>query len=43
MLERERVNRRGYQTLAEAQTDVFDYIERFLNPRIRRRMAAEGR
>ena len=41
MLKRERVNRRRYQTLAEARTDVFDYIERFHNPRIRQRMAAE--
>jgi putative transposase len=41
MLRRERVNRRPYQTLAEARTDVFDYVERFHNPRIRQRMAAE--
>ena len=43
MLKRERVNRRRYLTLAEARTDVFDYIERFHNPRIRQRMAAEDR
>jgi len=43
LLKRERVNRRRYQTLAEARTDVFDYIERFHNPRIRQRMAAEDR
>lgn len=40
MLKRERVNRRIYQTRAEARTDVFDYIERFHNPRRRRRLEA---
>lgn len=38
MLKRERVNRRQYRTRAEARADVFDYIERFHNPRKRRRM-----
>lgn len=38
MLKRERVNRRIYQTRAEARADVFDYIERFYNPRRRRRL-----
>jgi len=38
MLKRERVNRRIYQTRAEARADVFDYIERFHNPRCRRRL-----
>jgi putative transposase len=38
MLKRERVNRRRYLTRAEARTDVFDYIEHFYNPRIRRRL-----
>jgi putative transposase len=33
LLKRERVNRRKYQSRAEARTDVFDYIERFHNPR----------
>ena len=37
MLKRERVNRRQYQTRAEARADVFDYIERFHNPRRARR------
>jgi len=37
LLERERVNRRQYQTRAEARADVFDYIERFHNPRRARR------
>lgn len=38
MLKRERVNRRRYQTRAEARADIFDYIERFHNPRRRRQM-----
>ncbi len=37
MLKRERVNRRQYTTRAEARADVFDYIERFHNPRRERR------
>jgi putative transposase len=37
MLKRERVNRRQYCTRAEARSDVFDYIERFHNPRRARR------
>jgi putative transposase len=40
MLKRERVNRRIYQTRAAARADVFDYIERFYNPRCRRRLEA---
>jgi putative transposase len=38
MLKRERVNRRRYLTVADARADVFDYIERFHNPRIQRRI-----
>lgn len=38
MLKRERVNRRRYLTRAEARSDIFDYIERFHNPRRRRKM-----
>ena len=38
MLKRERVNRRCYLTRAEARSDIFDYIERFYNPRRRRRI-----
>jgi putative transposase len=38
MLKRERVNRRRYQTRTEARSDIFDYIERFHNPRRRRRL-----
>ncbi len=37
-LKRDRVNRRRYTTRQEARTDVFDYIERFHNPRMRRRI-----
>lgn len=36
MLKRERVNRNRYRTRAEARSDVFDYIERWHNPRRRR-------
>src|SRR3569832_528436 len=35
VLKRERVNRRQYLTRAEARADIFDYIERFHNPRKR--------
>jgi putative transposase len=38
LLKRERVNRRQYQSRAEARADVFDYIERFHNPRRRRQL-----
>ena len=38
LLKRERVNRRQYRTLAEARSDVFDYIERFHNPRRARKI-----
>ena len=38
LLKRERVNRRRYQTRAEARADIFDYIERCHNPRQRRRL-----
>ena len=41
MLKRERVNRRHYRTTAEARSDVFDYIERFHNPRMQQRRDAE--
>ena len=36
LLKRERVNRRQYRTRAEARSDIFDYIERFHNPRRKR-------
>ncbi len=38
LLKRERVNRRQYLTRAEARADVFDYIERFHNPRRARKI-----
>jgi len=43
MLERERIHHTRYRTQNEAQTDVFYYIERFHNPRLRRRVAAQDR
>ena len=38
LLKRERVNRRQYLTRGEARADIFDYIERFHNPRKRRQL-----
>ena len=38
MLKRERFDRRQYMTRAEARADIFDYIERFYNPRMRRKL-----
>jgi putative transposase len=32
-LKKERVNRRNYRTRDEARADLFDYVERFYNPR----------
>jgi putative transposase len=43
MLKRERINRRRYLTIADARSDVFDYIERFHNPRIQHRLDALDR
>jgi putative transposase len=43
MLKRERVHHRHYRTLDEARADAFNYIERFHNPRMRRRVAAQDR
>ena len=40
LLKRERIHRRKYRTKAEARSDIFDYIERFHNPRRRRRLMA---
>lgn len=40
-LKRERVAHQSYRTCDEARTDLFDYIERFHNPRMRRRVARE--
>lgn len=39
VLKRERIQHRRYRTRDQARVDVFDYIERFHNPRMRRRIA----
>lgn len=41
MLKRERTHRVQYHSLNAATADVFDYIERFHNPRMRRRVAKQ--
>lgn len=41
VLKRERVHHRSYRTRDEARADLFDYIERFHNPRMRRRVARQ--
>ena len=41
VLKRERIHHRRYRTRNEARADVFDYIERFHNPRMRRRVATQ--
>lgn len=38
MLKRERVNRRGYLSRVDVRADIIDYIERFYNPRMRRKL-----
>ena len=38
IIKRERINRRRYRTVADAQSDVFDYIERFHTPQMQRRI-----
>ena len=43
VLKRERVYRRQYRTRDEARADLFDYLERFHNPRMRRRVARRDR
>jgi len=43
LLKRDRIHRRQYLTREEARADVFDYIERFHNPRMRRRMERRAR
>lgn len=43
MLKRERVHHRRYHTQNEARADIFDYIERFHNPKMRRRVTLNGR
>ena len=41
LLKRERVYRMAYPTLDAARADVFEYIERFHNPRMRRKVARQ--
>ncbi|WP_343801972.1 IS3 family transposase [Marinobacterium maritimum] len=41
VLKRERIHHRDYRTQDEARSDIFDYIERFHNPRMRRRVATQ--
>ena len=41
LIKRERIHRRRYLSLAAARSDVFDYIERFHNPRMQRRIDAQ--
>lgn len=41
MLKRERTNHCHYRTRDEARADLFNYIERFHNPRMRRRVARQ--
>lgn len=41
VLNRERIYRMKYPTLDAARADVFEYIERFHNPRMRRRIARQ--
>ncbi len=36
-----RIYRGDYRTLDEARSEVFDYIERFHNPRMRQRLARQ--
>ena len=43
MLKRERVHPRRYRTRDEARADLLDYLERFHNPRMRRRVARQDR
>lgn len=40
-LKRERVAHQSYRTRDEARADLFDYIERLHNPRMRRRVARQ--
>ena len=39
LLKRDRINRKRYPTRDTARADVFNYIEMFHNPRMRRRVA----
>lgn len=39
VIKRERIRHRYYRTRDEEKADIFDYIERFHTPRMRRRLA----
>lgn len=39
MLKRERINRKKCRTIYIARADIFNYVERIHNPRMRRRVA----
>ncbi len=41
VMKRERINHRAYRTQDEARADIFEYIERFHNPRMRRRLGVQ--
>ncbi len=41
VLKRDWVNHRGYRTRDEVRVGLFDYIERFHNPRMRRRVTVQ--
>jgi putative transposase len=41
VMKRERINLKNYRTLDEEKSDIFDYIERFHNPRMRRRLTTQ--
>lgn len=41
VLKRERGHRRQYRTRDEARADIFDYIERWHNPRKRRKLPSQ--
>ncbi len=43
VLKRERVHRTHYRTRDEARANLFDYLKRFHNPRMRRRVARRDR
>ena len=43
LLKRDRVHHARYPSLDAAKADVFDYIERFHNPRMRRGVARQDR
>lgn len=43
VLKREQVFHKSYETRNEARADLFDYMERFHNPRMRRRVARRDR